>query len=94
MTIPQEPAAVVKDKRPPAYWPHEGEIIIEDLAIRYAPHLPLVLKGVSVMIKPGEKVGIVGRTGSGKTSESSHSSYRASDADTSSSACFELVADQ
>ncbi|KAG8934657.1 hypothetical protein FRC02_009484 [Tulasnella sp. 418] len=52
---------------PPAYWPSSsGGIAVEDLVIKYAPHLPQVLKGVSFEIKPREKVGVVGRTGSGK----------------------------
>jgi ATP-binding cassette subfamily C (CFTR/MRP) protein 2 len=37
------------------------------LQIRYRPDLPMVLKGMSCVIHPGEKVGVVGRTGSGKS---------------------------
>lgn len=68
LSTPQEPPAVIDNKRPPAHWPASGEIFIDNLAVRYAPHLPLALKDVSVTISPGQKVGIVGRTGSGKTS--------------------------
>lgn len=53
---------------PPAAWPHEGRVEVTDLVVRYAPNLPPVLKGISFDIKPRERVGIVGRTGAGKSS--------------------------
>jgi ABC-type multidrug transport system fused ATPase/permease subunit len=43
-------------------------VTIEDLWFRYSPELPYVLKGLDFQIRPGEKIGIVGRSGSGKTS--------------------------
>ncbi|CAM9754010.1 unnamed protein product, partial [Sphacelaria rigidula] len=50
-------------------WPWEGKIeLIDEVTMRYRPDTELVLKGVTLTIKPGEKVGIVGRTGSGKSS--------------------------
>uniref|UniRef100_A0A8C6Q259 ATP-binding cassette, sub-family C (CFTR/MRP), member 9 n=1 Tax=Nothobranchius furzeri TaxID=105023 RepID=A0A8C6Q259_NOTFU len=52
----------------PENWPHDGEIKIHDLCVRYDPMLKPVLKHVSAYIKPGQKVGICGRTGSGKSS--------------------------
>lgn len=59
---------VIEGKRPPAYWPSsEGGISVEDLVISYAPSLPPVIKGVSFHISKREKVGLVGRTGSGKS---------------------------
>lgn len=42
-------------------------IVLKNLRMRYAKHLPLVLKGINFEIKTGSKVGIVGRTGSGKS---------------------------
>jgi len=53
---------------PPAVWPSRfGAIRVKSLTASYAPELPPVLKGVSFEVKGGEKVGIVGRTGSGKS---------------------------
>jgi ABC-type multidrug transport system fused ATPase/permease subunit len=45
-----------------------ASVTIENLWFRYSPDLPYVLKGLEFQIRPGEKIGIVGRTGSGKTS--------------------------
>ncbi|KAJ1569274.1 Multidrug resistance-associated protein 1, partial [Cladochytrium tenue] len=53
---------------PPTDWPHNGTIEFNDAKMRYQPALPLVLRGVNLSIKGGEKVGVVGRTGSGKSS--------------------------
>ncbi|GAA6046061.1 hypothetical protein NBRC10513_002062 [Rhodotorula toruloides] len=54
---------------PPAIWPTRGGTIsVNKLTASYAPNLPSVLKAVSFEVKGGEKVGIVGRTGSGKSS--------------------------
>uniref|UniRef100_A0AAF5PGH3 ABC-type glutathione-S-conjugate transporter n=1 Tax=Wuchereria bancrofti TaxID=6293 RepID=A0AAF5PGH3_WUCBA len=53
---------------PPRDWPSKGEIIFEKLKIRYRDNLEFVLKGISATIHPAEKVGIVGRTGAGKSS--------------------------
>ncbi|VIO86166.1 multidrug resistance related protein 1, putative [Brugia malayi] len=49
-------------------WPSKGEIIFEKLKIRYRDNLEFVLKGISATIHPAEKIGIVGRTGAGKSS--------------------------
>jgi ABC-type multidrug transport system fused ATPase/permease subunit len=46
-------------------WPEKGEIRFENLAMRYRPHLDLVLKGVTAHLQPREKIGIIGRTGAG-----------------------------
>ncbi|XP_072111302.1 ATP-binding cassette sub-family C member 5 isoform X5 [Mobula birostris] len=63
-----EASAHVKDKTPPADWPQHGQITFANVEMRYRENLPLVLKKVSFTIKPQEKIGIVGRTGSGKSS--------------------------
>ena len=45
---------------PPAHWPSSvGGIAVQNLVIRYAPHLPPVLKNISFDIKPREKIGVV-----------------------------------
>ncbi|KAK6109907.1 multi drug resistance-associated protein (MRP) [Brugia pahangi] len=49
-------------------WPSKGEIIFDKLKIRYRDNLEFVLKGISATIHPAEKIGIVGRTGAGKSS--------------------------
>ncbi|CAD6893903.1 unnamed protein product [Tilletia controversa] len=60
-------AALIVEPRPPASWPHSGQVTFENLRLRYAPDLPEVLKGVSFDISAGQKVGIVGPTGCGKS---------------------------
>ncbi|XP_070798750.1 ATP-binding cassette sub-family C member 4 [Pituophis catenifer annectens] len=55
-------------KRPPAEWPTEGVIAFDDVNFAYSADGPLVLKHLSALIKSKEKVGIVGRTGAGKSS--------------------------
>uniref|UniRef100_A0A7N6AXS8 ATP-binding cassette, sub-family C (CFTR/MRP), member 8 n=1 Tax=Anabas testudineus TaxID=64144 RepID=A0A7N6AXS8_ANATE len=52
----------------PDGWPRQGEIKIQNLSVRYDASLKPVLKNVNAHISPGEKVGICGRTGSGKSS--------------------------
>uniref|UniRef100_A0A5B7AUK1 ABC-type xenobiotic transporter n=1 Tax=Davidia involucrata TaxID=16924 RepID=A0A5B7AUK1_DAVIN len=67
MHIPEEPPAIVDERRPPASWPSHGRIELQDLKVRYRPNAPLVLKGITCTFKEGTRVGVVGRTGSGKT---------------------------
>uniref|UniRef100_A0A5F4W7H5 Multidrug resistance-associated protein 4 n=1 Tax=Callithrix jacchus TaxID=9483 RepID=A0A5F4W7H5_CALJA len=55
-------------KRPPPAWPHEGVIIFDNVNFMYSLDGPLVLKHLTALIKSREKVGIVGRTGAGKSS--------------------------
>ena len=49
-------------------WPAHGEIEFRDVAMRYRPGLPLVLKDFSLHVRGGERIGVVGRTGAGKSS--------------------------
>ncbi|GAB9464782.1 Atp-binding protein [Globisporangium polare] len=53
---------------PSADWPANGEIVFRNVNLRYRPGLPRVLRNLSLAIKPQEKIGIVGRTGAGKSS--------------------------
>ena len=52
----------------PAAWPTEGRLEVSDLVCGYAPDLPPVLKGLSFSVKRNQRVGVVGRTGAGKSS--------------------------
>ncbi|XP_044502661.1 ABC transporter C family member 4-like [Mangifera indica] len=65
--IPSEAAWEIKDRLPPPNWPARGNIDLKDLQVRYRPNTPLVLKGITLSIHGGEKIGVVGRTGSGKS---------------------------
>ncbi|CAM0910286.1 unnamed protein product [Alopecurus aequalis] len=67
MHLPSEPPAVIPDNRPPNSWPQEGRIDLQDLKIKYRPNTPLVLKGISCTFPAGNRIGVVGRTGSGKS---------------------------
>uniref|UniRef100_A0A8I3N388 ATP binding cassette subfamily C member 4 n=1 Tax=Canis lupus familiaris TaxID=9615 RepID=A0A8I3N388_CANLF len=55
-------------KRPPPTWPQEGTIVFDNVNFTYSLDGPLVLKHLTALIKSREKVGIVGRTGAGKSS--------------------------
>jgi len=60
LDVPQEAPAVIKDHRPPAYWPSSsGQLIVDNLVIKYAPDLPPVLRNLSFAIQPSEKIGVV-----------------------------------
>ncbi|XP_043706474.1 ABC transporter C family member 3-like isoform X1 [Telopea speciosissima] len=65
--IPSESPLLVEENRPGCEWPSQGEVDIVDLQVRYAPHLPLILRGLTCTFPGGMKIGIVGRTGSGKS---------------------------
>ncbi|XP_020186430.1 ABC transporter C family member 3 [Aegilops tauschii subsp. strangulata] len=67
ISIPEEPPLSTSGDKLPHNWPSEGEIQLRNLHVRYAPQLPFVLKGLSVTFPGGMKTGIVGRTGSGKS---------------------------
>lgn len=56
------------DKITPTSWPSQGQVEFTDVVFKYRPELPPVLKCLNMSVKPGEKIGIVGRTGAGKSS--------------------------
>ena len=66
--LPSEAPAHIPATAPSEAWPAQGDVVIEDLTMRYRPELEPVLKHISLHITPGEKVGVVGRTGAGKSS--------------------------
>ncbi|KAL9997439.1 putative ABC-type xenobiotic transporter [Helianthus debilis subsp. tardiflorus] len=66
-SIPSEPPLIIESNRPDDQWPSQGEVDIRHLQVRYAPHMPLVLRGLTCTFTGGKKTGIVGRTGSGKS---------------------------
>lgn len=65
LDIPQEPSDQprIEDDT----WPQKGDIEVRDLNFRYRPNLDLILENVKFKIKAGEKIGVVGRTGAGKS---------------------------
>ncbi|XP_027367226.1 ABC transporter C family member 10-like [Abrus precatorius] len=67
MHIPSEAPEIIEEKRPPVNWPVAGRVEINELQIRYRPDAPLVLRGITCTFEGGHKIGIVGRTGSGKS---------------------------
>ncbi|CAM9817056.1 unnamed protein product, partial [Phaeothamnion confervicola] len=66
--LPQEAPAVVPGNRPPAGWPSGGEVTTENLTLQYASSDTPVLRGVSFHVPCRTRIGIVGRTGAGKSS--------------------------
>ncbi|KAL7401785.1 hypothetical protein ABVT39_004606 [Epinephelus coioides] len=67
-TEPENYEGLLSVSQVPEGWPREGEIKIQNLSVRYDATLKPVLKNVNAHISPGQKVGICGRTGSGKSS--------------------------
>lgn len=66
--LPSEAPEVISKNRPPISWPSQGAVSFNSYSTRYRPGLDLVLKNINLQIKPNEKVGVVGRTGAGKSS--------------------------
>ncbi|XP_063702153.1 multidrug resistance-associated protein 1 isoform X3 [Culicoides brevitarsis] len=66
--VKQEAAWEVANHNVPRDWPEHGEVAFDNYEVRYREGLDLVLKGITFTVKGGEKVGIVGRTGAGKSS--------------------------
>ncbi|KAI5949274.1 YCF1 [Candida jiufengensis] len=67
-TLKSEAPEIIPNHRPPTNWPQQGEIKFQNYSTKYRPELDLVLKNINLEIKPKEKIGIVGRTGAGKSS--------------------------
>ncbi|KAK9471309.1 P-loop containing nucleoside triphosphate hydrolase protein [Dipodascopsis tothii] len=65
--VDQEAPAVVAGHRVPPDWPSKGEIVVDNLSLRYAPELPLVISNITFVVQSCWKVGVVGRTGAGKS---------------------------
>ena len=53
---------------PPPSWPSAGQIQFHSVSMRYSPEKPYVLKNITIEVQPDDKIGIVGRTGAGKSS--------------------------
>lgn len=65
--IDTEPLTKGRQKAP-AVWINKGEIVFKNVSLSYDKNMPNVLKNISLTIHPAEKIGIVGRTGAGKSS--------------------------
>lgn len=66
--LPSEAPDVIHRHRPPISWPGHGAVEFNNYSTRYRPGLDLVLKNINLSIKAHEKIGVVGRTGAGKSS--------------------------
>ncbi|XP_048522371.1 multidrug resistance-associated protein 1 isoform X2 [Dendroctonus ponderosae] len=66
--VPQEAPWKLSHEIMPSSWPETGAVTFKDYSVRYRPGLDLVLHGVNFTVNGSEKVGIVGRTGAGKSS--------------------------
>jgi ATP-binding cassette, subfamily C (CFTR/MRP), member 4 len=66
----EPPAQSLPDRRPPSHWPSQGHILFDDVSMSHSndPHAPLALAHITLTIRPAQKIGIVGRTGAGKSS--------------------------
>ena len=62
------PREATGENHPEEEWPKTGHVELQNLSARYRPGLPLVLRNVNVHFQSGEKIGVCGRTGSGKSS--------------------------
>lgn len=65
--ITSEAPSIIENSRPSPLWPENGTIELIDLKVRYKENLPVVLHGVTCTFPGARKIGIVGRTGSGKS---------------------------
>jgi ABC-type multidrug transport system fused ATPase/permease subunit len=68
MEIPEEkPLVLETDKSLVSSWPSEGRVLFKNFSVKYRPDTEIILKNLNFEIKAKEKVGVVGRTGSGKS---------------------------
>ncbi|KAG0374538.1 hypothetical protein BGX24_010266 [Mortierella sp. AD032] len=67
MVLPQEAPAIIESHRPLVNWPTQGEIQVENLVMQNALDEPAVIRDISFYVSPREKIGIVGRTGAGRS---------------------------
>lgn len=65
---PQEAELTISETRPFNEWPQKGKIRFENYSVKYREELGNVLNNINFVINPGEKIGVVGRTGAGKSS--------------------------
>ena len=59
--LEQEPPREITEQKPPTPWPSNGKIVIKEAILKYRPEFPPALKGLSMSVEGGEKIGIVGR---------------------------------
>ncbi|KAJ2046859.1 ATP-binding cassette glutathione S-conjugate transporter ycf1 [Coemansia sp. S16] len=67
INIEPEAPYIVEDCRVPSEWPHNGSVEFKNLSVKYGANQDYALKNLNITIRPGEKIGIVGRTGAGKS---------------------------
>jgi ABC-type multidrug transport system fused ATPase/permease subunit len=65
--LPSEAPEIISKNRPPISWPSQGGVKFHGYSARYRPELDLVLHDINLSIRPREKIGVVGRTGAGKS---------------------------
>ncbi|ORY16179.1 multidrug resistance-associated protein 1 [Clohesyomyces aquaticus] len=66
--LPSEAPEIISKNRPAISWPSQGAVSFNNYSTRYRPGLDLVLKNINLRIRAREKIGVVGRTGAGKSS--------------------------
>lgn len=67
VSIDHEAPSVIPESRPPKNWPQKGSIEFNKLSLSYSDNGPLVIKDVSFEVEGGQKVGVIGPTGAGKS---------------------------
>lgn len=67
LALTDVPAERREGEEPSQGWPAKGTIEVQNLTVRHDPSLPEALKGISFTLSPGQRLGVVGRTGAGKT---------------------------